>query len=303
MSTFELDDKILKNVGGKSENNLNEIMKNFENADFEMTTFGDSPYIETDKLHASLSPHQKRFSILSINIQSINAKYDKLIALLSSLDEIKFKFSAICIQETWLTQNQDISLFQIPGYNLVHKGKVCSEHGGLITYISEKYTYSIRNLCKSSNLWEGLFIDIFHEKFNKKITLSNIYRPPKFNNSNPTIENFIQEIRPIVTTLSKENSQTIFTGDFNINLLEINQRLKYQAYLDLFVTMGFYPKIVQPTRFSKRNATIIDQTFCKFSTATQNSKSGIILSSMSDHLPHFTCIDITVPKKRSTQIC
>ena len=33
-------------------------------------------------------------------------------------------FSEICIQETWLRHDQDTSLFEIPGYNLIHKVKV-----------------------------------------------------------------------------------------------------------------------------------------------------------------------------------
>ena len=201
-------------------------------------------------------------------------------------------FSAICIQESWLKQGQDISLFQIPGYNLINQPKVCSEHGGLIIYLKREYTHNVRDLHKSSDILEGLFIDVFHENTNKKITIGNIYRPPKNNNSNPTIENFIQQINPIISNLSKENSHAIFTGDFNINLLEMNTRIMYQAYFDQFVTNGFYPKIVQPCRFTKKTGSVIDHTFCKLSENTSKSHSGILISNMSDHLPHFTCLDI-----------
>ena len=145
---------------------------------------------------------------------------------------------------------------------------------------------------KSSDIWEGLFIDVFHENTNKKITIGNIYRPPKNNNSNPTIENFIQQINPIISKLSKENSHAIFTGYFNINLLEMKTQIKYQAYFDQFVTNGFYPKIVQPCRFTKKTGSVIDHTFCKLSENTSKSHSGIVISNMSDHLPHFTCLDI-----------
>ena len=69
----------------------------------------------------------------------------------------------------------------------------------------------------------------------------------------------------IISKLSKENSYTIFTGDFNKNLLEIDSRIKYQAYFDLLVTNGFYPKSVQLTRSSKEKGSLIDQTFCKLS--------------------------------------
>ena len=72
----------------------------------------------------------------------------------------------------------------------------------------------------------------------------------------------------------------------------MNTRIKYQAYFDQFVTNGFYPKIVQPCRFTKKTGSVIDHTFCKLSENTSKSYSGILISNMSDHPPHFTCLDI-----------
>ena len=115
---------------------------------------------------------------------------------------------------------------------------------------------------------------------------------PRKSNSNPMIQNFIQQINPIISKLSKENWHVIFTGDFNINLLEINIQIKYQAYFDQFVTDGFYPKIVQSCRFTNRPGSVIDQTFCKLSENTSKSFSDILISNMPDHLPHFSCLDI-----------
>ena len=146
-------------------------------------------------------------------------------------------FSAICIQETWLRNNQDTSLFQTPGCNLIHKGKICSEHGGLIIYLKD-FIYNYRKLYNQS--MGRFFIAIFNQHLDKKVIIGNIYRPPKFNNFNPTIEYFMLELNPI-SKLSNENSYAILTGDININLLEINMRLKYQAFFDLFVTQSFYP--------------------------------------------------------------
>ena len=186
MNQSDFNDEILRNIGGKSKNNLNEILNNFTDTDFEIDTFSESPYIDIDSLSEQLIPHTKKFSVLSVNIQSINAKFDKLLALITYLNDNNFMFSAICIQESWLKQGQDISLFQIPGYNLINQPKVCSEHGGLIIYLKREYTHNVRDLYKSSDIWEGLFIDVFHENTNKKITIGNIYRPPKHNNSNPT---------------------------------------------------------------------------------------------------------------------
>lgn len=275
MNNHNTDYEILRNVGGKYQNNLNEILRNFKDNDFEMDTFGDSPYIDIDSFSKQLEPHSKSFSVLTLNIQSINAKFDKLITLLSLLEESNFKFSVICLQETWLMQNQDTSLFQISGYNLIHQGKHCSEHGGLIIYLSDEFTYKNRKLCDQSDIWEGLFIDIYSEYIKKKITIGNIYRPPKFNNSNPTIENFINELNPVISKLSEENSYTMITGDFNINLLEMESRLKYQSFFDLLVTHSFYPKIVQPTRFTKKKGAILDNTFCKLVEPMESTFSGI----------------------------
>ena len=69
-------------------------------------------------------------------------------------------------------------------------------------------------------------------------------------------------------------------------------RVKYQVYFGQFVTNGFYPKIVQPCRFTKKTGSVIDHTFCKLSENTSKSYSGILISNMADPLPHFTCLDI-----------
>ena len=93
----------------------------------------------------NLKAHEKSFSLMSLNIQSINKKFDKPTTLLSHLNESNFMFNAICIQETWLKNYQDTSLFEIPGYNLIHKGESCCEYGWLIIYLNEEFTYNYRD--------------------------------------------------------------------------------------------------------------------------------------------------------------
>ena len=44
-------------------------------------------YIYIDSLIEHLIPHTKKFSVLSVNIQSINAKFDKLLALITCLND------------------------------------------------------------------------------------------------------------------------------------------------------------------------------------------------------------------------
>ena len=122
-------------------------------------------------------------------------------------------------------------------------------HSGLFTYVKDEYKCSVRPTCQNSNIFEGLFIDVKSENLPKKITLGNIYRPTKQNNSITEVNNFMGEIIPIIDGLSKENSQLAISGDFNINLLEINNRESYQDYLDLSTTRALYTQITLPTRF------------------------------------------------------
>ena len=75
---------------------LNDILQTFsDDPSNEAKSFTCSPYIETDSLIPILSRHKCDFSFLSLNIQSINIKYDGLLAVLSELNENKIKIDAI----------------------------------------------------------------------------------------------------------------------------------------------------------------------------------------------------------------
>ena len=96
-----------------------------------------------------------------------------------------------------------------------------------------------------------MFIDIQGGNLDGKLTIGNIYRPPKNNTSNACIEQFLNELSPIISKLCKNNNNTVITGDMNLDLLKIDEREKFQAYFDLFVTYSFFPQIMYPTRISQ----------------------------------------------------
>ena len=120
----------------------------------------------------------------------------------------------------------DVSLLHIPGYKIIHQGSRCTRHGGLVMYLHEQYTYNLRNMYTRSDIWEGLFIDVSDHNLHRPITIGNIYRPPHNNNNNANIEIFIEEMSLIINTLQKENKYATIVSDFNINLLQINEREK-----------------------------------------------------------------------------
>ena len=120
-----------------TENDLNHILSTFVDSEHEIATFCDSSYITISDIQSIIKNHDKEFSILSLNTQSINAKFDKIYAIVNSLSSLGHYFGAICLQETWLRNDADISLFNIPGYRLIHQGSKCTKHGGLIIYLNE----------------------------------------------------------------------------------------------------------------------------------------------------------------------
>ena len=65
---------------------------------------------------------------------------------------------------------------------------MCSSHGGLAIYISEKFNCSTIDLNINSQMWEGQFIEIANIESNKSLIIGNVYRPP--NNTNSLYQDF-----------------------------------------------------------------------------------------------------------------
>ena len=79
-------------------NNLNEILHSFHDSSDEIKTFNHSPYIDIDGSKSDLLGLKDKFTVLSINIQGLNAKFDMLSAMVATLRNKDFIFCAICIQ-------------------------------------------------------------------------------------------------------------------------------------------------------------------------------------------------------------
>ena len=131
----------LSQFGGLDSNDLlNEIRNKSDDPTQEdtITTVKASPYMNTDDLETLLKSNPSKFTILSINIDSIQAKFDIAFAPALKILELKnLYFQAICVQETHLDDNSDVSLIQIPGYKLIPQGKTCGRKGGLIIYVRD----------------------------------------------------------------------------------------------------------------------------------------------------------------------
>ncbi len=72
---------------------------------------------------------------------------------------------------------------------------------------------------------------------------------------------FIEEFAPILVNLEKNNKDVILAGDFNIDLLKINNQNIISEYFDMLTSNSFYPKIT--TQLTNTHGTLIDNFLCK----------------------------------------
>ena len=98
----------------------------------------------------------------------------------------------------------------------------------------------------------------------KNIILGNIYRPPRENLSNENVQLFINELTPVLVDLIKFASDIVLAGDYNIDLLKMQQRLLFREYFENIIAHGLFPTLTLPTRVTDRSATLIDNIFLMF---------------------------------------
>ena len=139
------DHVIISNLGGVESHNLISILDIEDN---EPQSIQHSSYYDTNSFKKLITNHTNICSVLSLNIQSINAKFSELETFVEELHNSQFKFYVICLQECWIRDQSDTCPFQIPGYDCVAQGKSSSERGGLITCVDNLSQYEVRKSIK-----------------------------------------------------------------------------------------------------------------------------------------------------------
>ena len=186
--------------------------------------------------------------------------------------------------------NDDVSHVQLDGYRCIAQGNTCTSKGSLIMYVDTKYNCNIVMELNTYRHWEeGQLVNISGGELAKHILIGNIYRPPRTLLNE--IEGFIEELTLIVQGLDKKTPNVLLAGDYNLNLLKVNELRTHSDFLDLLMLHNLYPQITVPTRFSKFNATLIDNFFCKLKNSGQQNIAGILIRKFSDHQPYFIIIN------------
>ena len=280
------DHAIISNLGGFELNNLISILDIEDN---EPQIIQHSSYYDIDSFKKLISNHNNIFSVLSLNIQSINAKLSELETFVEELLNVQFKFSVICLQECWICDQTDTCTFQIPGYDCVAQSKSSSERGGLITYVDNLFHYEVRQSINEYEFWEGQIIQVKGGCLRKEIIVGNIYRPPR--TLREQTKQFINEFTSLVQALDNTNLNIVLAGDYNLNLLKINESEICCEFFDLLTSQSLFPHITLPTRLTNGGGTLIANLFCKMNNSIKKNTAGILLNQLSDHLPCFTLLE------------
>ena len=140
---------VLKNHGGAENKDFAQIINEDQDQD-ETNIIRCSPYYLPSSLPSELISEDNFFGVLSLNAQSLSAKFDGLIAMLELFGSQRIHFPIICIQETWITDESKLPLVSIEGYNCYYVKPTASSRGGLITYVDN--SFEVTNI-KKIDFW------------------------------------------------------------------------------------------------------------------------------------------------------
>ena len=241
-------------------------------------------YYELDNFVKSSFIPESNLSILHLNIASLQFHFDSLLVLLNVLE---FSFDCIAITETKININAHPTKdLNIPGYHFYSTPTEASK-GGTLVYVSDILISKPRKdieIYKPKDL-ESTFIEIVVPR-GKNIIIGCIYKHHGID-----INEFTELLTHTLDKTNKEKKICCIAGDFNINLLKLNENKQIEEYFDALTNNNFMPLITLPTRITSKTKTLIDNII--FNNFTPGIKSGNINVSISDHVPQFAIIPLS----------
>ena len=232
----------------------------------------------------SSSTKNSKLNVLQLNIHSLPSKLCQLKNLLSDLKSSSIEIDLVMLCETFINDN-NADLCAIPGYTFLESHRQNKSRGGVAIYVNNKFTFKLRKDLDIFDecFFESKFIELTSTK--KHVIVGEIYRIPNTNE-----KEFIDKYSQILQKVSDENKDIIFGMDQNLDFLKFAQHTNTSDFLNLNYSFGLLPTISRPTRITHSTATLIDNIFVKSQTAC-NSKSVILVSQISDHLPCLVMLD------------
>ena len=259
-------------------------------------------YIQVPDISSHLNP--EAFNLLSLNARSLPGCIDRLKDFLA--DSASDLFAAIGIQEVWCAKKT----LSLPGYKTLYSitrdQNAFTNHnvgGGVGIFVREGLDSEVLHDLShfTAGVYESIWVKIKPNKLKrtKNVIVASIYRPnsaPRANISK-AIEIHTSILKAIKQDKILSKCKLVILSDFNLDLLGIDTDHNVANYLDSHFSHGLIPTISKSAHFTNTSAKVIDHIFTNEMPA--NYKSGIILLSISDHLPTFYSDSSIIVKKRS----
>ena len=278
---IEIDSLFLSSYEIEKTRQLNEAIENFDN--FEDDESGPCSnkckYFSQDEFRDLKIDENKNFSVLHLNIHSVEAHIDEFR---TTLKMINFMFDIICISESKIRYNiNPKSDINIDGYQSPESMPSHASKGGVLIYARKGINYVPRAdlaIQKEKEL-ESLFVEIINTKGKNEI-IGVIYRHPCMDKSIFT-QNYMQ---PLIEKLNKENKNIYLAGDFNFDFLSLNDQ-ENNAFFETMMSHHLLPTITIPTKINPVKNTVIDNIF--INNINSDIIAGNFSLTVSDHLPSF----------------
>ena len=197
------------------------------------------PYYTIDEIScASNSLLKNSFSILQINIRSMNKNFEKLQEY---LNVVKGKFSIIGLTDTWCNDDRadKNSAWQISNYTPIHQIRKTGQKGrGTAFFVHNNFDFKIikrENICSDDT--EYLVVESLRNK-DKNIIFSCVYRPPRANS-----QFFLDNTKVLVNKFKGQEKQIFLAGDFNINSLDYSRNTIVCDFFNLAFQNSIFPVI------------------------------------------------------------
>ncbi|CAC5401200.1 unnamed protein product [Mytilus coruscus] len=214
----------------------------------------------------------KGCNAVCLNVRHILSKFDELKNIITINNRYLDLFGLV---ETFLKPDINNEQCKVPGYKIFRKDRQSKDGGGLLVYVKD--SIAVKNMSDLSiNTLETLWLEVELPK-SKPLFICTVYRPP--NSPQSWIDLFEAEF----DTALSENKDIILMGDFNIDLIKIDNK-KWMNFINHF---NLQQLICPAKRICDNSETLIDHIY---TTNPENIAHCHVPSyALSDHYP--ICLD------------
>ena len=223
-------------------------------------------------------------SIFMLNIRSCMKNFNNFIA---NFFHCINSFSFIIFTETWLSEDRD-KIFNIPGF---YSCNLYRNHygGGIKLYIKNCIRSKILDaFTVINNLCEILTVELLLNDCT--FLLMMVYHPPT-SSSAKNIE-FVDFFTLYLKNLLELKLPLIVAGDMNLNLLNPNNLIYIDMYINNLFECDMRPLITKPTKVNPENPitrfSILDQIW--ISKDITSMQSFVLPVNITDHFPICTIL-------------